>query len=100
MFMYGFSCLRFLSRFLKTGLSIAPFGGTLQLHTYTFKQVANLRPIVNPPASGRCKLLETREGHVPLTALCIRFVSDGGTAARPGRHPASSRSRRPRQHAR
>jgi len=37
MFM-GFSCLRFLSRFAKTGLGIVPFGGTLRLHTYTFKQ--------------------------------------------------------------
>jgi hypothetical protein len=38
MFMYGFSCLRFLSRFSKTGLGIVPFGGTRELHTYTFKQ--------------------------------------------------------------
>jgi len=30
--------LRFLSRFAKTGLGIVPFGGTLRLHTYTFKQ--------------------------------------------------------------
>jgi len=36
--MYGFSCLRFLSRFSKTGLGIVPFGGTRELHTYTFKQ--------------------------------------------------------------
>jgi hypothetical protein len=32
----GFSCLKFLSQFAKTGLGIVPFGGTQ--HTYTFKQ--------------------------------------------------------------
>jgi hypothetical protein len=32
----GFSRLRFLSQFAKTGLGIVPFGGTQ--HTYTFKQ--------------------------------------------------------------
>ena len=42
MFM-GFSCLRFLSRYAKTGLGIVPFRGTRQPHTYTFKQDGILR---------------------------------------------------------
>jgi hypothetical protein len=81
----GFSCLRFLSQFAKTGLGIVPFGGTQ--HTYTFKQ-----PILAAagfPAGALDALESASAGKIACptsifeegSALCIRAADWTGGAA-------------------
>src|ERR1035437_9659055 len=55
----GFSCLRFLSQFTKTGLGIVPFGGTQ--HTYTFKQPILAAAGLSAGAGGDQRLAHARE---------------------------------------